>query len=164
MILAATGHRPDKLGGYNPALAVLRTEVAMDWMQVQSIARGITGMALGWDQDFALACFELGIPYTAAVPFDGQESAWPDKSKRIYRWLMNRAAEVTIVSPGEYSSAKMLKRNIWMVDECDHLLALYDGSQGGTQHCLRYAREWEKPIDNMWEEYQKRMWTDDIPF
>lgn len=164
MILAASGHRPDKLGGYNPALAVLRTETAMNWMEVQSIARGITGMALGWDQDFALACYELGIPYTAAVPFEGQESQWPLRSKRIYKWLMNRADDVIIVCPGEYSPSKMLKRNIWMVDESDHILALYDGSQGGTAHCLKYAREWEKPITNLWHVYQDTMLTDDIPF
>lgn len=163
MILAATGHRPDKLGGYADQLAILRCELCMDWMETQTIERGITGMALGFDQDFALACYELGIPYTAAVPFDGQESQWPAKSQRRYRWLMNRAADVVVVSPGSYRPAKMLKRNEWMVDECDQLIALYDGSQGGTMHCMRYARDWQKPIHNLYDEYMKIL-EDDVPF
>ena len=163
MILAATGHRPDKLGGYSVPLATLRTDLAMGWMDIRQIDKGITGMALGWDQDFALACYELGIPYIAAIPFEGQEKAWPAASQRVYRWLMNRADEIVIVSPDVYSPAKMLKRNIWMVDECNQLLALYDGSQGGTAHCLRYAREWQKEVTNLWHVYQAEL-QDDIPF
>lgn len=163
MILAATGHRPDKLGGYNSTLSVLRTDLIMDWMETRAVERGITGMALGWDQDFALACYELGIPYTAAVPFEGQESQWPQKSRLIYNWLMNRAADIVVVSPGAYNAGKMLARNVWMVDECTHLLALYDGTQGGTQHCLKYAREWEKPVVNLWDVYMKEL-DDDVPF
>lgn len=164
MILAATGHRPDKLGGYNDNLSVLRCEIAMEWMDIRAIERGITGMALGWDQDFALACYELGIPYTAAIPFEGQESKWPTKSKLVYQWFMNRADEIVIVNPGSYNPGKMLSRNVWMVDNCDHLLAMYDGSQGGTAHCLKYAREWEKPVVNLWHIYQDRMYSEDIPF
>jgi uncharacterized phage-like protein YoqJ len=155
-IVAATGHRPDKLGGYDPKLSVMRTEFAMDWLDIRQIDRGITGMALGWDQDFALACYELGIPYTAAVPFDGQESRWPDKSKRVYRWLMNRAAEIIVVSPGGYSAGKMLLRNEWMVAECNELLAMYDGSTGGTYHCVKYAREWGREVHNLYPYYAEK--------
>lgn len=156
MIVSATGHRPDKLGGYSSDLALLRVEMAMDWLQASNAEKGIGGMALGWDQDFALACFELGIPYVAAIPFAGQESIWPAKSKRQYRWLMNRAAEIVVVCEGGYGAHKMQVRNQWMVDRCDTLLALHDGSAGGTGNCIKYAQEWDVRIVNLWEEYSLR--------
>lgn len=155
MIVAATGHRPEKLGGYGTDLAALRTELAMEWLHSRGATRGITGLALGWDQDVALACYELGIPYIAAVPFAGQESRWPERSQRVYRWFINRAAEVVIVSPGEYSAHKMQVRNIWMADRCDTLLALYNGSGGGTGNCIKYAADWEIPVENIWKNYSR---------
>ncbi|WP_188052008.1 hypothetical protein [Azospirillum sp. Sh1] len=49
----------------------------------------------------------------------------------------------------------MNTRNEWMVDHSDRLLALWDGSQGGTANCVRYARGLGRPIDNLWSEWEK---------
>lgn len=96
-------------------------------------------MALGVDQDFAQISIELAIPFTAALPFIGQEDRWPESSRKYYEWLLERADDVVVVSPGGYSAAKMQVRNEWMVDNCDHLVAVWDGSEGGTGNCVRYA-------------------------
>lgn len=40
----------------------------------------------------------------------------------------------------------MQKRNEWMVDRIDELLAIYNGTPGGTKNCIDYAKKLGKPI------------------
>ncbi len=142
MIVAFTGHRPQKLGGYGPSTMQTMVRVAVRTLLVEKGATAaISGMALGVDQWAAEVCVELGIPFTAAVPFVGQESQWPEESQRHYQLLLQRAYNVVVVSPGPYHPWKLQRRNEWMVDNCDVLLAFWDGSPGGTANCVRYAEE-----------------------
>ncbi len=141
MIVAGTGHRPDKLGGYdhyNPIRSWIREEIKVAFEFLKP-TRVISGMALGFDQDLATVCIEMAIPFTAAIPFVGQEDAWPAHSRKYFDWLLERADEAVIVSPGEYSAFKMQVRNEWMVNRCDWLVACWDGSNGGTGNCVDYA-------------------------
>jgi uncharacterized phage-like protein YoqJ len=148
MKIAFTGHRPNKLGGYispNP----IQQWVCWCIEDELSGRNGITvisGMALGVDQWAARIAVKLGIPFIAAVPFKGQESAWPLTSRRTYHKLLKKAAQVVIVSDGEYSAQKMQIRNEWMVDNCDVLVAVWDGTPGGTGNCVRYAEKQGKNI------------------
>lgn len=151
MIIAATGHRPDKVGGYGPAADQRRRDLAYNWFAANRPARVISGMALGWDTAVAEAAYNLGIPFVAAVPFEGQESRWPDLSQRTFRALLAVAAEVVIVSPGGYSVGAMHARNHWMVDHADKVLALWDGSDGGTAGCVRYADRVRRSVVNLWD-------------
>lgn len=150
MIIAATGHRPDKSGGYGAAADQRRRDLAFDYLAERRPRYVISGMALGWDTAFAEAAYNLGIPFVAAVPFRGQDSRWPEHSRQVFRALLAVAAEVVIVSPGLYTAYAMHRRNEWMVDRCDRVCALWDGSDGGTGSCLKYARKMGKPIDNVW--------------
>ena len=148
MILAVTGHRPPKIGGYDPA------EPMRVWVRDQLVLAlrtlhpvwGITGMALGVDQDFAQVCADLGIPFTAAVPCTGHDATWPDTSRRYYKHLLACAAEIFVVSPGPYAPWKMQVRNEWMVDHADEVLAVWDGSSGGTANCVAYVRRVGKNV------------------
>lgn len=130
----------------------------------------ISGMALGWDQMLALACVELGIPFTASVPLRGFQMRWPERSIEVYESLLEEAASVVYVDeledakykklnrfmkPGLYSPIKMQTRNVHMVDNCDALLALWDGSSGGTGNCIQYANQVGKPWRNFWDFYSK---------
>lgn len=151
--VAATGHRPDKLGGYEQINRL--TSFARQYLNALSPASVISGMALGWDQAVAAAALDLCIPLTAAVPFEDQESRWPDTSRRRYAELMSRAAFVHVVSPYPGTPAMQL-RNRWMVDRCDLLLSLYDGSYGGTHNCLLYANRQKRQILNLWEPYSSQ--------
>lgn len=150
MILAATGHRPDKLGGYGDDVFDALTWQATIILSEMKPKSTISGMALGWDQAFAQASANLGIPFLAAVPFVGQESKWPPASQAKYAALIAKAASVHVVSPGGYAAWKMQVRNCWMVDNCDHVLALWDGSAGGTSNCVKYAEKVGRPITNIW--------------
>jgi uncharacterized phage-like protein YoqJ len=141
VIVAATGHRPDKIGGYEweaPQRVWVRQQIKQALIELRP-TKGISGMALGVDQDFAYVCTTLGILFTAALPFVGQESRWPAHSQKFYDWLLERADDVVVVSPGDYAPWKMQRRNEWMVNHCDILLAVWDGSDGGTGNCVKYA-------------------------
>jgi uncharacterized phage-like protein YoqJ len=141
MIVAFTGHRPDKLGGYKlPNDTYIKVCRAIDKaLKELKPEKVITGMALGVDQWAAMIAYKLGIPYLAAIPFENQESNWPEKSQRTYRLLRKLASEEVIVSQGSYSIDKMQTRNVWMVDNCNKLIAVWDGSKGGTSNCVKYA-------------------------
>lgn len=153
MILAATGHRPNKLGGYGPEVLKRLIVGATTTLTEEKPDAVISGMALGWDTAWALAALDLGVPLLAAVPFAGQDSRWPDANRDQYRQILSRAASVKVVCDGGYTAWKMHARNAWMVNRCDKLIALWDGTPGGTASCVAYARRKRKPVENLWRDW-----------
>lgn len=142
-VVAFTGHRPDKLGGFGPENPIRDRVLAALLRELRVLQPGhaIAGMALGVDTWAAECCVHLGIPFTAAVPFAGQDRMWPPESRRAYAKLLRKAARVEIVSGPEVDiNAAMQVRNEWMVDRCDHLLAVWDGSRGGTANTVKFAK------------------------
>lgn len=141
MRLAVTGHRPEKLGGYNnPEASAELTYVAGFILAQWRPERTYVGMAQGWDTAVAFACVLGGHPWVACVPFAGQERAWPEAARNHYHWLLARANAVEVVCEGGFQSHKMQLRNEHMVDQADALLACWDGTSGGTFNCVRYAQ------------------------
>jgi uncharacterized phage-like protein YoqJ len=150
MIIAGTGHRPNKLGGYSPLAVKKVTDLALSCLQEYAPSLVISGMALGWDSALAYAALELQIPLTCAIPFIGQEKMWPASSQKWYHETLARATTVITCSPGGYDVRKMQIRNCWMVDHCDTVLALWNGTSGGTANCIGYAKSIGRPIVNVW--------------
>lgn len=158
MIVCGTGHRPDKLGGYGEEVHDLLVDLALDFFTTgggNKVSKVISGMALGWDQALADAAVRMNIPLVAAIPFEGQESRWPAVSRGRFNWLRSRAAEEVIVSEGGYAAWKMQVRNEWMVNNSDAVVALWNGTNGGTANCVRYAQRKDKPIINLWQEFEE---------
>lgn len=155
MILGITGHRPasPEMGGYdipNPTYDKIYKALT-DTIKALNPEKIISGMALGSDQWAACVAIDLSIPFIAAVPFEGQESQWPEESKRKFREILDKAVEVVIVSPGGYAPEKMHLRDRWIVDNSDQLLGVWNGQRfGGTFGTIRYA---EKQI-NKGREYK----------
>lgn len=148
MIVAFTGHRPNKLGGYklpNPTYNYVCQQIEKTLL-AEKPDEAIIGMALGIDQWAANICHKLGIPFTAAVPFVGQEKAWPESSQKTYHKLLKLSKKVVIVCEGEYEAIKMQIRNQWMVNNSDKLIAVWDGTNGGTGNCVKYAKSVNKDI------------------
>jgi uncharacterized phage-like protein YoqJ len=148
LVVGITGHRPDKLGGWrtpNPTyLSVLdHLKQALEHYRPDFV---ISGMALGVDQWAAELCLTLGIRFIAAVPFKGQESKWPPQAKAKYDWLVSRAHQVCVISEGGYSPQKMFLRDKWIVDYSHVMVAVWNGSDGGTAHTVSYAKQVGKPI------------------
>lgn len=156
-IVAATGHRPEKLGGYDNKTRLALGGLATEWLATHAPSKVIVGMALGWDQAVAEAALSLGIPFIAAVPFEGQEKRWPEEAQARYTRLLNAAEIISVIVPGpvygRQVNGAMQARNEWMVDRADQMLALWDGSWGGTFNCLEYARKRGVPITNLWERF-----------
>lgn len=142
MIIAITGHRPPKLGGYklpNPTYNKVYQAIEKLLLELKP-EKCLSGMALGADQYFANICIGLSIPFVAIVPFEGQENAWPEQSQKTYQALLNKATEKVIVCEGSYAPAKMQIRNEYLCDHSDLLIAVWDGTSGGTGNCVEYAK------------------------
>jgi uncharacterized phage-like protein YoqJ len=148
--LAITGHRPDKLGGYAPnhlATAVyarMREVIELTLQQYPGLIL-ITGGALGTDQEAAKQAIQLGIPFWLYAPCYNQDSKWPQSSRIEYKTIIDKASKIKYIFEGEYPGAWcMQQRNEQMVNDSDGVLAIWDGSSGGTHNCVTYARKMNK--------------------
>lgn len=151
--VAITGHRPNKLSNDYDLKSPLIDKIHLSILDtLESIDKEmkiipITGMALGIDTLYALIAIELDLPFIAAIPCLNQESKWIEKSKKVYREIINNPlCTIHYVTDGEYNHSCMQKRNEWMVDNCDQLIAVWDGTSGGTANCVEYAKTTLKPI------------------
>jgi uncharacterized phage-like protein YoqJ len=156
--MAATGHRPERLGGYTPRILDTLDAVAFRMLVRLRPSHVISGMALGWDLAVAQAAFDLKIPYTAAIPFDGQTARWKDKRMRE-RWeeLCWASKVAIIVTPGSVLdewggiNAAYHRRDRWMVDHASSMLTLWDGrEEGGTAATIAYALSKGKKLHHSW--------------
>lgn len=159
-IVCATGHRPQKLYGYNLydsrwlALGRRMRSFMLDRLKRHGRIRCVSGMALGVDQLFALVALKLrdqgaDVEVACAIPCRDQNRAWKDDA--WWRNIMERADSHVFVHDGPYDYACMQKRNEWMVDNCGEVLAVWDGSSGGTANCVKYARRKGRAITNLLE-------------
>lgn len=155
MILSVTGHRPDKLNNEWNHDGPISKRIASEIVQVFDFYRPekcICGMALGIDTIFALAVLKhLTCPLIAAIPFEGQEKKWSERSQLAYHEILSHPrTEKVIVSPGGYAAWKMQARNAWMNNQlintppfipANKLLAVWDESEGGTANCVKDAKK-----------------------
>jgi predicted Rossmann fold nucleotide-binding protein DprA/Smf involved in DNA uptake len=73
----------------------------------------------------------------------------------VSRALCETVDQEIIVAPGvppagprgrQWVASAMLRRNRWMVDHCDAVIAVWGGSPGGTAQSVRYARDLGRPV------------------
>lgn len=149
MIIAFTGHRPDKLGGWDPLHPVVKRvkRAIRDYLARTWPAEVISGFALGVDQWAAQIAVDFGIPLTAALPCDDMSATWPLPSQQRFEALLAKANKRVVVSPGPFKNWKLQRRNEWMVDRCERLAAVHDGTAGGTYNCIAYANQVGREVD-----------------
>ena len=146
-----TGHRPDKLpGGYamNEALlAPLRQRLRRAIQEaVDTDYRDfLCGMALGADtlaaqEVLALRDVQPELRLIAAIPCPDQAKRWKPQDQRRYRDLLDRADGCYTACPS-YTPYAMGARNLWMVEHASRIIAVTDGSPGGTANTLRMAED-----------------------
>ena len=114
------------------------------------ITNFISGMALGVDLDFAETVVKLknDFPITleCAIPCPNQTLNWYDKDKLRYDSILKRADNVKLVSE-RYTAECMLKRNRYMVDKSELIIAVFNGiKKGGTWYTINYAKKENKVI------------------
>ena len=149
MCCAFTGHRAQKLpwtyDELDPRCLDLKRRIAdtVESVYLSGFDRFICGMAEGCDLYFCEAVIELRsrfpeIRLEGAVPFSGQADRWLPSEKERYNRLLSQCDRVTVLQD-RYTSGCMMKRNRYMVDHSDLLIACFDGQSGGTLNTLRYA-------------------------
>lgn len=143
MSIAVTGHRPDKLGGYDNIEGFKAIRRHMRDFLLEAPAGEIeliSGGALGIDQFWMEVGLHLGFPVLAALPFEGYNSKWPVASRRKYEKLLDQCREVRYLFEPGYSPSKMHRRNEWMIQQADSLVAYWNGYPGGTMASVAYAQ------------------------
>ena len=111
----------------------------------------ISGGAIGVDMDFATAVLQAKKQYKdiileIAVPCKNQDLKWGKADKRRYAEILNRADIVNVLSEN-YTSFCMQKRNEYMVDKSDLVIAFWNGEEsGGTWNTMNYAKHKGKQL------------------
>ena len=155
MVLAFTGHRPEKLpwgsDESDPRCAALKKQIleAVRTAAGEGYDSFQCGMARGCDLYFAEAVLSLGLRLEAYLPCPSQTRAWSESDRARQTELLLRCAAVYMVEQS-YSPGCMLRRNQKMVDAADFLLTVYDGSPGGTGATVDYAKRLGKPVTGLW--------------
>lgn len=112
----------------------------------------LSGMALGIDTIGALVLLRLKKQFPelffleCAIPCLNQDKNWHETDKERYHDILKQADTVTYVSKQTYTDGCMQRRNEYMVDQADVILAVWDGTKSGTGNCVVYALEQGKPI------------------
>ena len=153
-----TGHRPQKLGGseQTPIADFVKRSLrdAIERAIKRRIDTFISGGALGVDQWAAEIVLgiralkikesylrESNIKLIVAQPFPSQSAKWPQDARRRYDKILQKADRIVAVSDDPYAAWKMQKRNEWMVDNSDAVIAIWDGTPGGPANTVDYARK-----------------------
>lgn len=152
MKTCVTGHRPNKLYGYNlqdPRWLHLK-DTFKKLLIGMHCTEGITGMALGADLVFAQAVLELkrdgyDIRLHCAIPCQNQTNNWSREYAALYQRILDHADRVKVLA-NSYSPAVMQARNRYMVDAADIVIAVWNGTPSGAVNCIRYAQKKDKPV------------------
>ena len=145
-----TGHRPEKLpwgaDERDSRCIKLKEELAchLEGLYLAGFRHFICGMARGCDLYFAEAVLALREKYPevtleAALPCDSQSNAWRAEERRRYEHLLAESDEVSFVAH-RYTPGCMQRRNEYMVEHAALLLAVYNGTAGGTMQTILRAQ------------------------
>lgn len=173
--VSITGHRPNKLGGYNynnkqnktirnKLYKILRALILNRYYLFgETDFTVVSGLALGIDTysihsvillqlQLEIEYPDINIYYECAIPYKQQPNNWVSKSdvKRYYNYIQ-LAHQVTYVDelesykikglkPEVHNDLKLTKRNYYMVDKANIIVAVWNGSNGGTKNCIEYAK------------------------
>ncbi len=162
MIVSFTGHRPDKIAGYHSSPR--EVEVALRRALAEEIVRlsaegadtFVSGMAPGfdlWAADEVLRLRGEGrigsdVRLVLAVPYPKFERSFAKEWHPLYHFVEESADEIVYLSQG-YHHGCYHRRNDYLAEQADVVVAYYEGSKGGTHYTLRKAAQWGKTIVNL---------------
>ncbi|MCL2071512.1 MAG: SLOG family protein [Oscillospiraceae bacterium] len=104
------------------------------------------GMAIGSDMLFAEIALELRqrysslVRFVAVIPCLEHDKNWNEYDRNLCREMTEKADDVVIVSNTRYFDGCMAKRNRYLIENCDELVAIYDGQKGGTMQTINFAK------------------------
>lgn len=152
---AITGHRPTRFKfkyneGYSLCKKIKKVmrEVFQKLHDEESVRRFYVGGALGVDMWAAEEILHLkeqpkyaDIESIVALPFEGHDLKWDAVNRKRLQTIIHNATKCVVV--GQNGDASVYKkRNYYMVDHADFLLAVYDNDRkirSGTGQTVNYA-------------------------
>src|SRR6478735_7918700 len=151
MIVAGTGHRPEDCEPEAWVRTKARVKLQYPTKQGKKVSTFICGMAAGFDLWAADEARKLDIEVWAARPWAGHSPRLEDKI--LYETILAHATKIVCVDASDIYAGPHVyhKRNEWMVDNADAVMAYWNGKEsGGTYACKRYAEKVGKPIANIY--------------
>jgi hypothetical protein len=145
VIAAITGHQD--LGSHRQWVANALRAVVTEY----GIAGGVTSLAAGADQLFALILAEAGLPFIVVVPSKRYVQAFTDPlALREYRRLRELAAGVVELGFERPTPTAFFAAGRAVVDRGDVLIAVWDAEPakglGGTGDVVQYAVDMGKCV------------------
>ena len=147
---AFAGHRPEKMPwgkDENSPFGIefkFRLREALEYL----IGRGYTDFLSGGARGFDLMAAEIilslreaypWIRLTMVCPWNGQADKWAEEDRKRWRQVLELSDKVVFMS-GHYEKSVNFRRNAYLVDNAQMLLACYNGDQrSGTGQTIRYA-------------------------
>lgn len=137
------GHRPEKLKASEAEIKA--------WLEVrikQAVNDGyvtfITGMGMGVDLWSAQIVARMKVKdprlhLIAAVPYPGFEARWNRDWQSRFRDLLKQADLVRYVCD-HYTDDAFRRRNAWLVEHSQRVIAYYNGDAGSTRSLLDLAQ------------------------
>ena len=159
---AITGHRPTRFKfKYNEKHTLCKKikKAMLDVFRILHDESGVVcyyvGGALGvdmWAAELLLSlCKQPGyedIELRVVLPFENYYSGWDEQSKKRLLTIIRNASSCTVVGK-EAGAISYKKRNYYMVDNADFLIAVYDNNRkirSGTGQTVNYALKKKRSI------------------
>lgn len=141
MYVAVTGHRPEKISDWDYVEKRL-----LDAFDITGVTYLYEGQAAGVDLLAAKVAYKHGIGYAACKPWKGHTGRkdWIHR----YELALKYADTVIDVNDAEsYCGAWLYhNRNEYMIDNAHYVIAVHDGSTGGTYNAVNYAENTGKRV------------------
>lgn len=156
--LCFTGHRPNKLFGYdyridgNRKILLKLRAIIERFIVKRGVTTFISGMALGVDMWSAQIILQLKEKYphiklVCAVPCANHSIKWNEEDREIHKSILEQSDLVHYVSEEPYTAWCMNKRNEWMVDNSKFVIAVWDGVEdGGTWNTVKELRKRQRSM------------------
>ena len=144
---AFTGHRPQSLPfGFNETdercialKQVLRNEIINLIENKGGVDMYAAEIVLGLKASYP------GITLESAIPCENQAAKWTEEQRDRYYDIASKCDKETMIQR-QYTADCMHKRNRYMVDQADFVIAVWDGRPSGTGKTVQYAQRQGKPI------------------
>jgi len=150
-----TGHRPKNLGFSEDdlkyqAIKEKIKELVSSLIENENAIHFISGMALGIDLCDAQIVIDLKIDYPqitleAAVPNKNQTLKWRKEDKKAYNQILLNCDKISVLQDS-YTLNCYMKRNKYMVDKSDFVIAVWNGSKCGKGNTVKYAHKCNKRL------------------
>ncbi len=155
---AFTGHRPKGLGypESDERCAALKEKLRsliIRMIEEEGVTHFISGMAQGVDMYAAEIVLELKKRYPqitleCAIPYERQAVRWPEALRNRYFSIAERCDQETMLQR-QYTPDCLRKRNQYMVDHADIVLAVWNGtSQWDGADGVVCQGNWEAGLDS----------------